>query len=387
MNRTSTSAPAALTNWMEAPYNVQAFRHVRQILPTARVSADTARPLNRAERPELLELPVGNVVTASASQGANMSLDTYLRSSYGDSLVILHDGKIVLEWYGEGAGPEDRHINFSVTKSVTGLLAGALWSAGLLDFDAPVAQYLPETTGSGYGTATVRQLLDMTASVSFVEDYTMADSTMARYRRAVGWIPGIPEEGMHDVLGSIPSDGPHDTRFRYLSPTTDLLGWVCERACDSSYAEALSRYVWVPMGAESDADITLDPFGAARAAGGLSSTARDLARVGQLVVERGGEAIDKRFVDDLLSGGSRAHWKSGDLADSFDAASYRSCWYCLADDPEVVVGSGIHGQTLYVDARRNVVVAKQSHWPTALDEAGFRDASLVARSIALALSK
>ena len=62
-----------------------------------------------------------------------------------------------------------------------------------------------------------------------------------------------------------------------------MLGWVYERACDQAYAEILSEYLWVPIGAERDACITVDAYGAMRAAGGICVTPRDLARFGEMI--------------------------------------------------------------------------------------------------------
>ena len=63
------------------------------------------------------------------------------------------------------------HILFSVSKSFTGAMAGILVDQGLLDPDSPVIKYVPEVAGSAYGDCMVRQVLDMTVSSSFSEDY------------------------------------------------------------------------------------------------------------------------------------------------------------------------------------------------------------------------
>ncbi len=75
--------------------------------------------------------------------------------------------------------------------------------------------------------------------------------------------------------------------FHYVSTNTDVLGWVYEKACGKPYAQILSEYIWAPMGAEDDAYITLDTHGAARAAGGICATVRDLARFGEMIRNRG----------------------------------------------------------------------------------------------------
>lgn len=300
---------------------------------------------------------------------------------------MLSRGRLALEWYAEGVTAADRHIVFSVSKSVTALLAGALAGAGRLDLGARVVDAVPELARSGYGDATVRQLLDMTASVDFVEDYSLGQDVMRRYRRAMGWIPGTSEEDLHAFLATLGPQGAHGGRFRYLSPTTDTLGWVCERAAGVPYAEALSTFVWGPMGAESDAEVTVDRSGSARAAGGLSMTARDLARVGQLVLDGGRDVLPDRFVADLFRGGDPALWAAGDFADLFPGAAYRSCWYQPQPGAGVLLALGIHGQQVYVDRRRQVVVVTQSRWPEPTDDAADHAAIAAAGAVASRLAQ
>src|SRR6476620_11784112 len=66
-----------------------------------------------------------------------------------------------------------------------------------------------------------------------------------------------------------------------------MLGWVCERASGTRMADLIAALIWQPMGAERDGEITCDPLGSAIHDGGVSATARDLARFGQLLVDDG----------------------------------------------------------------------------------------------------
>jgi CubicO group peptidase (beta-lactamase class C family) len=351
-----------LATWLKPPGNRWAFRHVRELIPTARVAARSGRPLDHA--------PVDGLLTDA--------LVDYLTRSFSDALVVLHDGRVALEWYAPGVTADDRHIVFSVTKSITALVAGALAAGGVLDRDAEVASYVPESAGGGYGDARVRDLLDMTADVQFVEDYDGPD--MRRYREVNGMLPPVDDAGIHAFLAAMPPAGPHGTRFRYLSPTTDMLAWVCERAAGASLAELIAQHVWGPMGAEADGDLMLDRYGASRAGGGLCATARDTARVGQLLLDDTAQAA----VADVFRPGDPGHWAAGDLAEFLPGATYRACWYQPAGDPEVRLAAGIHGQRIYVDAPRRVVIAQQASLPTSYDEQTWLETLPVFRDLARA---
>ena len=83
------------------------------------------------------------------------------------------------------------------------------------------------------------------------------------------------------------ADGAHGDRFHYVSPNTDLLAWVFERASGVRYADLVSERLWKPLGAEAPGYITVDRIGGSRAAGGKCFLARDLARVGMMMANNG----------------------------------------------------------------------------------------------------
>jgi len=368
-----------LDNWRQPPHLVWSLRHMRELVPTAQIRCHSSMcVLDPAPADGLLDL-----VFAGTRQ--EWRLGDYLDQTETDALVVLHDGRVVLEWLAPGIRDDEPHLLFSVTKSVVALLAGALAGAGLLDLDAPVTQYITKGAGAFAG-ASVRHLLDMTASFDYVEDYSPGID-FAEYAIANGLHPApLDSPGLRGFLSTRSPEGEHGVVFRYLSPTTDMLGWVCEAAAGLPLPVAIAQYIWEPLGAEADGHITLDRAGTAFAAGGMSAIPRDMARVGLLVAERGAGIVPQGFVDDLIHGGDPAPWAAGDFADWLPGGCYRSCWYQPRVDPDCAMAVGIHGQMIYVDRPRNVVVAKQSSWSDADDSDNSTDAYLAARAICRALA-
>ena len=357
-----------LANWREAGFNKWAFHHVREVLPTANVSRGDGALCELARRPVDCD-----AVAFEDSRGRETTIGRFLADSATDGAIVLHEGRVIFEHYDNGMTPETPHILFSVTKSVTATLTGILADKGTVDPNAPVTDYVPEIAGSAYGDATLRHLLDMTVGVQFVEDYEDPTGDTARYRMATGWIPFNGKgttDGLRKFLPTLPKAGEHGEAFHYVSPNTDLLGWVLERATNTPFAELLSREIWRPMGAERDAYIALDPFGAPRAAGGLCVTLRDLARFGQMHLQHGlagGQRIvPARWLADLRENGDPAAWAKGGYESMADWR-YRSKWYVAPGG--AYCGLGIHGQTVFVDPATNLVAAKFSSQPSALDEA------------------
>jgi CubicO group peptidase (beta-lactamase class C family) len=216
-------------------------------------------------------------------------------------------------------------------------------------------------------------VLDMTVSIDFDEAYLEPDSAFARYREAMGWNPAADPAktpGLHPFLTTLPrGDGPHGERFHYVSPNSDMLGWIIERAAGRPYATLLSDLIWKPLGAAHDAYVTIDKVGAPRSAGGVCTTLRDLARFGEML-RRGGEGIVPRdWIDDILENGDRGAWTRGEMSVLFPEGRYRSKWYLTGNAHGAWTGIGIHGQWLYIDPAAKLVIAKFSSQALPVDDA------------------
>lgn len=340
---------ATLANWRTSPHNRWAFHHVRELVPSADIphGSGKARALERSARPLA-------------------GLDGFMRDTDTDGLLVLHRGRIALERYGNGMTDETPHILMSVSKSMLGLLFSLLG----LDAQSRVTDLLPELQGTAYEGATLRHLLDMRAGIAFDEDYLATSGTIIAYRKATGWNPPGPGENPSDLhtFYSLLKDkhGEHGGHFHYVSPNTDLLGWLIEEATGQRYADLMSARVWKPAGAERSAYITVDRLGAPRCAGGLCATLRDLARIGQWMIE-----TQAGFLEDLERNADPAAWAAGDLAQYYPGLPmrYRNQWYLLDGDAPLAFGMGIHGQNLFVDRKNQIVIAKFSSQAIPLDKA------------------
>ena len=304
-----------------------------------------------------------------------------LDTAHVDGVAVLHDGAFVLERYGNGMEPDTRHLSQSVGKSVLGLLVGVLAERGELDPDAGVTEHVPEVAGSGYAGATIQHLLDMTAAVDFVEDYAV---DFWRYDIACGWHPPHPDVDAESILEFLPTIGPaawrHGERFHYATPNTDLLGLAAERAGGAPLAELIATHLWEPLGAEHDAELTVDPAGTGAIGGGYCATLRDYTRLGALVLEGGRGIVPDHWIARLGDGDPEAFAASPE--GPWDADGYRNQWWGRDGG---LTARGIHGQLIAVDRRAGVVVTVLSSWPdaldVALDAARFRRRGLLAAGL------
>lgn len=357
-----------LGNWRESPFSRWSFQNVGELVPNARVAAVPGNG----------EIPVqdfgGLLDEKVALAGGQETVAAFLTRSDTDALTIMKDGKFVGDWFAPHMEFGARHIIFSISKSLTAILAGILEGEGIFDPQASVTRYLPEAAGSAYGDASVRHVLDMTVSLDFEEAYLDPESAFARYRRATLWNPGGGTESLADFILTLQRLGePHGRTFRYRSPNSDLLGILLERASGQRYAELMHEKLWLPLGATSEASVTVDMAGTARTAGGISVTPRDLARVGEMM-RQGGMANGRRIVpepwvrDTVSTGGDTKAWQCGTMAFLFPKGRYRNKWYQTGAASGAFCGIGIHGQWLYVNPMAEVVIAKMSSQPEPVDE-------------------
>ena len=364
---------ATLANWRLPPWNTWAFQHVPELIPVMRIAHDPARmsPLPEAAR------DLGSLAFTGPG-GAPWIVARMLPETATDGFIVLHNGRVAFEWYGNSLGAGDPHIIFSVSKSMTGILAGILVERGQLDPDAPVVRYVPESAGSVYGDATVRHVLDMTVGIAFVEDYLDTTSDFARYRAATGWNPVANPALASDLRSFLVTlrrdENPHGAKFHYVSPNSDMLGWILERAGGMPFARLVTELIWQKLGTEADAHVTVDRAGAARSAGGICVTLRDLARFGEMVRNfgrAGGEQVAPRWwIEDILGNGDQHAWLAQPTAAKFlPAGRYRSQWYMIGNATGAHCAIGIHGQWIYIDPAAEMVIAKLSSQPLPLDEA------------------
>jgi CubicO group peptidase (beta-lactamase class C family) len=363
-------ARVTLANWQEPPYNRWSFSHMRELVPTQRISRGTGPVTPLPTDPE----PLGKVVLRRVD-GAEAVVDEVLEHTYTDAVVVVHGGRVVFERYAGDSDPDTPHLLMSISKSIVGCVAGILVDRGLLDPGQLVTDQLPEFEDAGYQGASVRDLLDMRSGVAFREEYTDPDAEVRVIEQAMGWRPvshdDVPKS-LYDYLPTLRRARDHGGVFDYRSCETDVLGWVCERAAGARMADLVAELVWAPMGAEHDAEITCDGLGTAVHDGGMCATARDLARFGVLLLSDG-EAVSRTIVP---AEWLRSSWvPDEDIRDAFDRSTsgplfpggwYRNqFWFLPRVHGDVLLCLGINGQMLYVSPGTETVAAKLSSWPHA----------------------
>lgn len=348
--------------------------HLREFLPTEEISRGTGAPvpLSYPSPSEFADLraQIDALTFTPIGADAPMTWEDSLYANYTDGILILHKGEVVYERYFGCMDEGAKHAAMSMTKSVTGLLAEILVVEGALDDTKLVRDIIPEVAESAFGSATVRQVMDMTTGVQYSENYADPNADIWVYSQAASPLPK-PEgytgpNGYWEYLAQVQPEGNHGDAFHYKTINSDMLGWIISRTAGKSVTELASDRLWRRMGAEQDAYQTVDGKGVPFAGGGISFGLRDAARLGQLILNKGeinGERLFPAAVAENIAKGGDPNKFSG--YPTIPNGSYTSQWWVFHNDHGAFAARGVHGQTIYVDPTAEMVLVRFASFPTA----------------------
>ena len=344
------------------------FSHIRETVPTANVWRGSAAPSPLPAAPRDLD----GIAFTPLTGGDAQNFGQMLTRTYTDGILVLHKGSVVYEKYFGALTPERPHLAMSVTKSFVGTLAAMLAAEGQLDPAAPVTQYLPEMKDTAYGDATVRQVMDMTIGVQYSENYADPTAEVFDYARAGGMMaqgPGYAgPKTFYEFLVTLKKEGVHGEAFSYKTVNTEVLAWILARVSGKSLPDLLSERIWRRIGAEQDAYFMVDRIGTASGGGGLNTTLRDLARFGE-TLRNGGRAqgqqvIPAAAVAEIASGGDPAKFAKAGYR-LLPGWSYKNMWWVTHNAHGAYMARGIHGQSIYIDPKAEMVIVRYAAHPIA----------------------
>ncbi|GAB4296081.1 MAG: serine hydrolase [Ignavibacteriaceae bacterium] len=282
-------------------------------------------------------------------------LENFMREQKVAGLLILQDGKILLERYSSGHSESNLWSSLSVAKSVTSTLVGVAIKDGYINsVEDYVTDYIPDLKGSAYDSVKIRHLLTMTTGIRWSGDYTDPNGDIARFSTDP-IEPGI--NATVSYMRRLPAETEPGKKFLYSTGETHLLGVVVSSATHQTLSQYLSSKIWIPYGMEKNATWRLDRTGQELAGCCLQMTLHDFARFGQFVLE-GGRINGKSIVpNDWFETATQIQvplWPGG---------GYGYGWWIFNSSSFDALG--IYGQRIHVDTSRQLVIAVNSEWPEA----------------------
>ena len=305
-------------------------------------------------------LPAG-VLDEVSVEGRTVGLADLVEDSRTEALLVLHGRDLVYEQYANGGAPTQLHTSFSVAKSFLSTLLGiALERGEVAGLDDPVTDYVPELLDRDprFERVTLRHLASMSSGICYTEHSTPWSDDSVTY-----YAPDLRGAALSVEICGAPGETWHYNNYNPL-----LMGLVLERATGVPLAEYMSRYLWVPLGAEADASWSLDSTwsGFEKMESGVNALPRDFARFGYLFAHDG--VVDGRRVV------SRQWVREATAQDATrdPAEHYQLWWWVETDRPGRFSARGNKGQFVYVDRGSDVVVVRLGRddggvpWPQVL---------------------
>ena len=343
--------------------------HIRELMPTTDVSRGIGAP---SKLSYALDKNIDAITFIPTNSKRPMTWKQSLDANYTDGIMVMHHGKVVYERQNGCLNELGNHAAMSMTKSMTGLLAEILVTEGKLDDKALVASIIPELKNSGFGDATVRQVMDMTTALDYSEDYADPNADIWKYSEAASPLPKPKDykgpNGYFEYLQTVKKNGEHGEAFNYRTINSDALGWIISRTTGKAVNELLSERIWQKIGAEQSAYMTVDAKGTPFAGGGLSAGLHDMARIGSLMLNKGEINGERLFpaavVDNIEAGGDKKAFAKADYK-QLTNGSYTSMWWLFNNPTPIYAARGVHGQTVYVDPAADMVIVRFASYPDA----------------------
>lgn len=197
------------------------------------------------------------------------------------AVVVIHNGQLVAEQYAPGVDAASPLIGWSMTKSVTNLLIGALIQDGKLALEqaAPVPQWHLDAADPRRAI-TIDHLLRMSSGLVFDEDYAL-------YSDVTRMLSVEPDAG--GFAASKPLLAPPGDLWSYSSGTSNILSGIIRRTVGGDfqdYYDYTQQRLFLPLGIRSAA-LETDHNGTFIGSSYMYASARDWARLGQLCLQDG----------------------------------------------------------------------------------------------------
>ncbi len=277
-------------------------------------------------------------------------------NEYGTvAFLIIKNGELLFEEYWNEYSPQSHSNSFSMAKSIISLAIGCAIDDGLIkSVDQPVSDFFTEFKGFNGKVLTIRHLLTMSAGVDFQEAYSspFSPTTQLYYGN-----------DLHAITFGMKEIEEPGVNFIYQSGVTQLLAFIVEKVTGEKVSDYVSRKLWTPMHAEEDALWSLDKKdGMEKAYCCFNSNARDFARFGQLLLNKGTwddkQLISASYLNEALAPDTTLCYKDYNEPNRCYGFQF---WHLTYNGLPVYYMRGILGQYVFAIPDKNMVIVRLGH--------------------------
>ena len=266
------------------------------------------------------------------------------------AFLVIKNDSLIFEQYWEGHTNETVSNSFSVAKTLVAMLVGIAVEEGhIQSLDDKVADYLPEFKEGGKDVVTIRHLLSMSSGLDWEESGKdpFSDNAESYYGTELRRL--VLSQEMDSEPGKV---------FKYQSGNSQLLGYILEAATEIDLSEYAESRIWKRVGAEHDAFWSLDKeLGDEKAFCCMYATARDYAKLGQLLLNKGcygdEQIIPSWYYHEMI--------RPQNLSTEDGIENYRyglHTWTYLDPEGKVDYCRGINGQYIITIPSENLLIVR-----------------------------
>jgi CubicO group peptidase (beta-lactamase class C family) len=280
-------------------------------------------------------------ISASAILDFVQALESQVHELH--SFMLLRHGCVVAEGWWSPYGRQHPHMLFSLSKSFTATAVGLAIAEGRFTLEDLVLTFFPDETPAEVSdflaALRVRHLLSMTTG--HAED-TWAYLTE---RADANWIQGFLEVPLRHAPGS---------HFAYNTGATYLLAAIVQKTTGMKLVDYLQPRLFAPLGIKNAA-WQESPQGIALGGIGLSLKTEEIARFGQLYLQKGQWQGRQLLSEEWVTVATAAQVANGEDAQSDWTQGYGyQFWRCRH---RAYRGDGVFGQYCIVMPEQDAVLA------------------------------
>lgn len=269
------------------------------------------------------------------------------------AFLVIQNGKLLFEKYWDGYDSARLSGSFSAAKSIVSLLIGiALDEGKIKSLDEPVGNYVEHFKTNGLENVTIKHLLTMSSGTNYME------SDKSYFSMNAYAYYGDDLEHMVEKMEKKEEPGQF---WQYRSGDTQVLGFVVEKAFGKDISALVEERFYQPMGAENDALWLLDgEEKREKAFCCFNASARDYARFGQLVLNKGNwngkQIVSENYVTEATT--PATFLKDRDENNQpVDFYGYQY-WILKHSGVTAIAQNGLFGQYVYIIPEKNAVVVR-----------------------------
>ncbi len=307
---------------------------------------------------------------APAKQLAREVDDLFTMEGLGETraVLVLQDGKVAAERYGEGYSADTRFVSWSMAKTVTAVMIGMLVGEGRLDLDEPAPVPRWQRPGDPRAETTLRHLLQMRSGLRHSElEGDPREDLLVRMLFLDG------RDDMADFATAQPLEDEPGAKFKYSTSTSIILSDIAARMLTESSSpedrrEAVDTYlanhIFGPLGMAS-AVPEYDASGTLIGGSLIHATARDWAKFGEFL-RRGGandgvQLVPRQWVGFMTSPSPRSPDYGGHTWLNRDNGTENNLLFPDRAPTSLFAMSGHMGQFVLVSPEQRLTVVRLGH--------------------------